>query len=118
MVAAVAVATSRAWVWSARLAQGRSGTPRFLVPPLAAVRNERVVVPYVLEPRTELRLASFELSSGRLAWDVSLSTERVKAEAPDAELRISRLGTIYFADGGGRLWATTFDSRPAWSLGE
>ncbi|HTV18149.1 MAG TPA: PQQ-binding-like beta-propeller repeat protein, partial [Polyangiaceae bacterium] len=112
--AAVAVA-GRQWVWSTRLGAGKSGVPRFLVPPLAAVRNERVVVPYVLEPSAELRLASLELASGQLVWDRLLTSESVPAEATNAELRVARRGAIYFSDGQGRLWATTPDAAAAWS---
>jgi len=116
LAASVAVAGRKSWVWSTRLAEGKSGVPRFLVPPLAAVRSERVVVPYVLD--AELRLASLELGSGRLAWDRSLTSKSAQAEAPDAELRVSQHGAIYFSDGRGRLWAIAFDSGSAWTWGE
>jgi outer membrane protein assembly factor BamB len=116
--ARVAVASRKAWLWSARLGRVSAADARLLSPPLAAVRNERVVVPYVLVGSSELRLASLELGSGRLVWDRSLATGFRQSGADDAELRISRSGLIYFSSGLGRLWALESDGRPIWKLGE
>jgi putative pyrroloquinoline-quinone binding quinoprotein len=115
--ARVAVASRKAWLWSARLGRADAADARLLSPPLAAVRNERVVVPYVLGEGSELRLASLELGSGRLVWDRSLSRGFSDSSTADAELRISRSGLIYFSSGLGRLWALESDGRPIWTLG-
>jgi outer membrane protein assembly factor BamB len=124
--ARVAVASRERWLWDAGLGRGRAQRARLLSPPLAAVRNERVVVPYILADPGELRLASLELASGRLIWDEALelgltsgeATRDVEARAPNAELRLSRAGTIYFSNGKGQLWVVGFDAQPAWKLGE
>jgi len=117
-LARVAVASRERWLWDAGLGRGEAKRARLLSPPLAAVRNERVVVPYVLADPGELRLASLELASGRLIWDEALTTRDVEARAPNAELRLSRAGTIYFSNGKGQLWVVGFDAQPAWRLGE
>jgi hypothetical protein len=117
-LARVAVASRERWLWDAGLGRGEAKRARLLSPPLAAVRNERVVVPYVLANPGELRLASLELASGRLIWDEALTTRDVDALAPNAELRLSRAGTIYFSNGKGQLWVVGFDAQPAWKLGE
>jgi outer membrane protein assembly factor BamB len=114
----VAVASRKAWLWSARLGKASAADARLLSPPLAAVRNERVVVPYVLGDRSELHLASLELGSGRLVWDRLLSADFAESSAADAELRISRSGLIYFSSGLGQLWALGSDGQPIWKLGE
>jgi hypothetical protein len=117
-LARVAVASRERWLWDARLGRGDANRARLLRPPLAAVRNERIVVPYALTNPGELRLASLELASGRVVWDRALSTHDVETRAPDAELRLSRAGTIYFSNGKGQLWVVGFDAQPAWKLGE
>jgi outer membrane protein assembly factor BamB len=114
----VAVASRERWLWDARLGGGDASRARLLSPPLAAVRNERVVVPYVLTDPGELRLASLDLASGRLIWDEALATREVEARAPAAELRLSRAGTIFFSNGEGELWVVGFDAQRAWKLGE
>jgi len=117
-LARVAVATRSDWLWSARLGRGDANRARLLAPALAAVRNERVVVPYVLVNPAELRLASFELASGRLVWDELLTKTDVETRSPLAELRVAREGTIYFANGKGQLWVVGFDSQSIWKMGE
>jgi hypothetical protein len=114
----VAVASGERWLWDARIGRGNAHRARLLMPPLAAVRNERVVVPYILANPGELRLASLELASGRVIWDEPLTTRDVEAHAPAAELRLSRAGTIYLSNGRGQLWVVGFDSQLAWKLGE
>jgi len=116
--ARVAVASRDSWLWDARLGRGHANRARLLSPPLAAVRNERLVVPYVLDGPAELRLASLDLASGRLVWDEALTQRDVEARWPEAELRISRAGTIYFSNGKGQLWVVGFDSQLMWKLGE
>jgi len=116
--ARVAVASRTGWLWDARLGRGSADKARLLSPPLAAVRNDRIVVPYVLANPPELHLASLDIASGRLLWDQVLSTRSVEAGSPQAELRIARAGIIYFANGLGQLWAVGPDARPVWQLGE
>lgn len=120
--ARVAVASGKRWLWDARLGRGNADQARLLSPPLAAVRRERVLVPYVSMSAPELRLASLELGSGRLVWDVSISSDGVSSDGAEqttdrAELRISHSGEVYFFNGVGQLWVIGVDGRPAWSLG-
>jgi outer membrane protein assembly factor BamB len=116
--ARVAVASRKAWLWNARLGRAHAAGARLLSPPLAAVRNERVVVPYVLGDGSELHLASLELGSGRLVWDRVLSAGFSEPSSADRELRISRSGLIYFSSGLGQLWALGSDGQTIWTLGE
>ena len=117
--ARVAVASRKDWLWDARLGRDHAHQARLLSPPLAAVRNQRIVVPYqVSTTPPELHLASLDIASGRLEWDHVLSTRSIDAPDARAELRMARAGTSYFSNGLGQLWAVRADARPAWTSGE
>lgn len=116
--ARVAVTSEESWLWDARLGRESAARAHLLTPALAAVRRERVVVPYVLSSPPELRLASLDLGSGRLLWDQLLSTSAVAQHSERAELRISSSGRIYFSNGTGQLWVIELDGQPIWQIGQ
>ncbi len=118
----VGVLSGRRWLWQANVANEAPDGARFTTPPLAAVRGERVVVPYVTEGGVVL--TALELASGERRWTTALpGSTSVTSSAPSGsenqagELAISRRGHAAYRQASGKLWVLSLDTGAIeWSL--
>lgn len=122
-VPALGVASGRKWLWQADLASSVGETARWLDPPLAVVRSDTLVVPYVTTEGA--KLAAFTLPTGKLVWAQALpkvavdDTGGVGSQRTAPELSISLARRIFYRTQEGRLWVLNLDSGILeWSLGD
>jgi outer membrane protein assembly factor BamB len=99
----VAVVSGDKLLWQGPVAaEGTSA--KFLDTPVATVRYNRVVVPYVLRGggASVLRVAAFDLARGDRVWDSDIPHE---SEGGRADIAISRDRQVFFRTPSGRLVA-------------
>jgi hypothetical protein len=114
--ASVGVVTGRRWLWQANVASTLSEHATLLDPALAAVRLERVVVPYIA-PNSSVRLVSYDLKDGRRIWSQALDGAHLEGAKSEAQLLVSLDGHLLFG-GAGKLWAVKLtDGTKVWSIG-
>jgi hypothetical protein len=111
--ASVGVLTGRRWLWQANVANEAPSSARFTTPALAAVRQERVVVPYLSDGR--VALTGLELTSGERRWTTVLPApaDVTGAPAPEgeqSELVIARAGHAAYRAPSGDLTVLNLDT--------
>lgn len=114
--ASVNVVTNRRWLWQATLAPQASTRASLLSPALAAVRLDRVVVPFV-EQDGDLSVGAFNLANGGRQWTRALGKYGTETLARP-ELLVSLDGHVLFLDERGKLWALNLGTgTEEWSIG-
>jgi PQQ-like domain len=112
--ASVGVVSSRRWLWQANVANEAPSSAEFTTPPLAAVRERRVVVPYV--SGQHVALTGLELTSGERLWTTVLpeaSDSRSNApvaEGSQSELAVARGGHVAYRTAKGELTVLNLDT--------
>lgn len=115
--ARVNIVTNRRWLWQATLAPRASARARLLVPPLASVRLDRVVVPYA-EQDGQLSVVAFNLVDGKRLWTQTLGEYDAQAPTRPEQL-VSLDGHVLFLDGYGKLSALNLSTgTEEWSIGQ
>lgn len=116
--ASVGVVTGRRWLWQANVASEDPELARLTTPPLAAVREERVVVPFVA--KTGVVLTALDLESGERRWTTPLpQTTDAGAATGGSELAVSRGGHVAYRAGSGEFWVLSLDTGAIeWTLHE
>jgi PQQ-like domain len=115
----VGIIAGKGWLWQASLGTGQNDGAAFLSPGIAAVRAERVVVPYRLPDKAEVQLVCFDLASGRRLWTRSLDSgpNGGKSDAPP-ELLVTRDGRVLYLNEQGTLRTLNLDEgTEQWSMG-
>lgn len=114
-LASVGVLEGKRWRWRATLHAEEPADANFLGAPLAAVRHERVFVPYV-RAEGALHLASFDLGTGRRRWDRALGV--LGPEDTELEVLASLSGKVFVRVSGGTMSAIEpHRGDVAWSIG-
>jgi hypothetical protein len=114
--ASVNVVTNRRWLWQATLAPQASTRASLLSPALAAVRLDRVVVPFV-EADGHISIGAFNLATGERQWTRALGKYGTETLARP-ELLISLDGHVLFLDERGKLSALNLSTgTEEWSIG-
>jgi hypothetical protein len=111
--ASVGVLAGKRWLWQANVANETPNAARFTIPPLAAVREQRVVVPYSFGQR--VALTALELTTGERLWTTRLpnSSGRPSASVPESgrtELAIARGGHAAYRTASGELTVLNVDT--------
>jgi outer membrane protein assembly factor BamB len=91
-VAAIAVIAEGRLLWPEAAELGDEGASMHLAPPLAAVRNDQVVVVY--RAKDELHIASLKLASGDRLWDLPMGREPL-SDGSDYQLLVSEDARVY-----------------------
>jgi hypothetical protein len=105
--ASLGVVAGRRWLWQAAVANEAPSTASFTAPPLAAVREERVVVPYVSQGR--FALTGLALTTGERLWTTRLPDPTDSRSGPPTvaggqnELAVARAGHVAFRTAAGDL---------------
>jgi len=116
--ASAGVVTGRRWLWQANVANEDPELGRLTTPPLAAVREECVVVPFVA--KSGVTLTAFGLESGERRWTTPLpAANAAGAGEGSSELAISRGGHVAYRAGSGEFWVLNLETGAIeWTLHE
>jgi hypothetical protein len=112
--ASVGVLSGRRWLWQANVANAAPSTASFTTPPLAAVREKRVVVPYVSNQR--VALTGLELTTGERLWTTVLPeshdgpSSAPVARGSQSELAVARGGHAAYRTASGDLTVLNLDT--------
>lgn len=118
--ASLAVVTRQRLLWQANVANESPALARWTSPPLASVRLERVVVPYVW--KRSLLLSAFDLATGERRWTTPLPSPSGGvddvAAGGEGALAISRGGHVAYRAPTGELFGLDLDTGAIeWKLG-
>lgn len=109
------VLEGKRWRWRATLRAEAPAEAAFFGEPQAAVRNERVAVPY-RDREGALHLASFDLDTGRRQWDREIAVSL--PEDAEVEVLASISGHVFLRAGDGRSWVVEpHRGDVEWSIG-
>jgi outer membrane protein assembly factor BamB len=109
---AVGVVSGGRSLWLAALAADSSGASLF-EPVRAAVRYDRVVVPYVLKSEPSIRIECFELATGRRVWTATFEGE---ADGAGGEIAISHDHRVFVRSAAGHVAVYDLTYGSGWRL--
>lgn len=101
----VGVLQGKRWLWRSSVRAESPTGPQFFREPRAAVRHQRVVVPY--HDDGSLHLASFDLGTGRRQWDREIAA--IGSQDDDVEVLQTLAGRVLVRVGSGALWSVESD---------
>lgn len=116
--ASAGVVTGRRWLWQANVANEDPALARLTAPPLAAVREECVVIAFVA--KSGVALTALGLESGERLWTTPLAQKSAAgADSGSSELAISRGGHVAYRAASGELWVLSLATGAIeWTLHE
>ncbi len=112
--ASVGVVAGKRWLWQAHVANEAPGAASFTTPPLAAVREQRVVVPYIAQQH--VALTGLELNTGERLWTTALPesndghSSAPVAQSGQNELVVARGGHAAYRAASGDLTVLNLDT--------
>jgi outer membrane protein assembly factor BamB len=116
--ASAGVVSGRRWLWQANVASEDPELARLTTPPLAAVREECVVVAFAA--KSGVALTALGLESGERRWTTPLSSGDAAGDAAgSSELLISRGGHVAYRAASGEFWVLSLETGAIeWTLHE